>query len=141
MAYVRDISLRAEMPVGVKRKVTICKFGDNEIPDGYSTMCNMDCVIGLKLLYRGGRQTVMAYCCQHDYSELADTLLRNRFVVAHQDGSLYPKESRKYFHPTDFHEVWYKLDDLIPCHGCALSFMNTIDHNDHIEFYHLRGAM
>ena len=141
MAYVRDISLRAKMPDTLKRKVTVHKFGDEVIPQSYVTMCTMDCVIGLKLMYGGVAQRVMAYCCQHDYSELAETLLKNRFVAAHKDGSLYPNDSRKYYHATDYQEVWYKMDDLVQCHGCALSFMNKIHHNDHVSFYHIRGVM
>ena len=141
MAYVRDISLRAEMPKNVKRKLTVVKFGDVHIPEGYATQCSIDCLVGLKLLYSGDRQKIITYCCEHDYSEYANTLLRNRFVVAHREGHLYPKETRKFFHCTEFHEVWYKIDELLPCNGCALSFLNLIDLNDHVEFYHMRGAM
>ena len=141
MAYVRDLSLRAKMPEIAKRKVTISKFGDMAIPEGYSSLCTMDCVIGVKLLYRGDKQRVMAYCCQHNYSEFAETLLRNRFIAAHRSGTLYPKDTRKYFHATDYNEVWYKVDDLLPCNGCALNFLNRIDLNDHVEIYHLRGLM
>ena len=126
MAYMRTNAL--PLPSLVERRAVIQHFDLNAFT---VSPCSMECVIGIKTVVNHGRPITMAECKDCFKSGEVNSFLKNRFLTAHADGSLYPSNTGRCYSQDTFLILKYEIQELLPCLQCPMDFMCRQDLHDH----------
>ena len=119
------------------RMMSIQTFRANIMPRGYTGLCNVDCILGFRLVWdRRHRHSLFSYCPMHEEVGNANDILKGIFLAAHTSRELYPYNSKRCYDSECYNEKLYRIHKLLPCQYCGLRFLSVNDREDHMTEYH-----